>query len=319
MSHRNDQPNECATIANEESWGDLLDDDDDDDDDNHQLVEREAVSLRNDLDRGAIVTPDDDDPERSAVFRAAKAFWPKRKIVYENVARSTRNIRLNNHGGRPSDEEKGSKKLESVPLQLEVYMVVCPYSCEPDEQSHASSTTDTITSSENDREIDSSEYHGQQTATLELIRIVNGVPILDSTEVHSCGLVHGVANKIVWGSFGLDVDGNTTAPTALISTDTNDSSPSSYTPTLRLRDSSLILPFINRNQNHRQLKDRNPSEAGNDSDPEERKKRKRNELSSQTHLLPANVRIGTILVVVQICASQSSLPLPTLSKVRPNP
>jgi hypothetical protein len=199
-------------------------------------------------------------------------------------------------------------------------MVVCPYS----KQDEKNSTTGSVSSSSSfDDDIDTTgddALGDRQVATLQLIRMVNGVPILDSGEAHSCGLVHGVANKIVWGSFGLEVTKNADTIHETHDTTSHSHHPTTSTPSFQLRDSNIIAPFINRDINHRQLRasNRDTINDGDDDndDEEENKKRKRDDDDYQDGLLPANIRIGTILVVVQIRAAPSSLPLPTLSKVR---
>ena len=317
--------NNCA-IEIDDPWEDLMDDDADDNgeegggdrcDENHP-DERKQKSRDDSAE--ATTTSQKVDADRLAFFHTAKSFWPKRKISYQNIARSVRNIRNHNHIRVTSDGRKGIDKTSE--LQLEVYMAVCPHS-QSDENLGSSADSSASTScndaSCNDGDEEDVKHHTlplqDQTASLELVRMVNGVPILDSTEAHSCGLVHGLANKVVWGSFGLDVDRNTT-----IVPDASASDPMvspSHTPSFHLRDSNLIVPFIRRNLNHRQLKPRDQKSNHDDNSCEaEKKKKRKTELLSQNDLLPANVRIGTILVVVHIRAAPSSLPLPTLSKVR---
>ena len=115
-------------------------------------------------------------------------------------------------------------------------MAVCPHI------NHSERGTDSTDSAATTSKNSTSEI--EDDATLKLIRIVNGVPIMENAEAHSCGLVHGIANKSVWGSFGLDIDRTSAAA----------SNDCSRTPSFVLRDSSLIAPFIKKNSNHRQLK-----------------------------------------------------------------
>jgi hypothetical protein len=311
----------------DEQWGDFSDDideeedkicDDEDDDeidnggnDNEERVLGRKGGKKRSNTGGKTTSggKSDSESDRHVFFKAAKSFWPERNIAYKNVARSVRNIPRTNYN---SEENTTTSEL-----QLEVYMVVCPYSKQDEKNSSSTSTTGSDSSSSSssfDDDINTGDYavRDRQVAALQLIRMVNGVPILDSGEAHSCGLVHGVANKIVWGSFGLDVTKN--AATIHETHDTTSRHPTTSTPSFQLRDSNIIAPFINRNINHRQLRASN-RDTTNDDNEEENKKRKRDD-DYQDGLLPANIRIGTILVVVQIRAAPSSLPLPTLSKGR---
>ena len=320
--HLNDADN--VDDNDDEQWGDLLDDineeeedkgcDDEDDDeeedkdgnDNEKRVHGRKGGNRKDNTGGK----SDSESDRYAFFKAAKSFWPERNIAYKNVARSVRNIPRTNYSSK--------ENATTSELQLEVHMVVCPYPKQDEENSSGSTSatgSDSSSSSSSfDDDINTGDYavRDRKVATLQLIRMVNGVPILDSGEAHSCGLVHGVANKIVWGSFGLDVTKN--AATIHETCDTPSRHPTTSTPSFQLRDSNIIAPFINRNINHRQLRASNRDMINNDNE-EEDKKRKRDD-DYQDGLLPANIRIGTILLVVQIRAAPSALPLPTLSKGR---
>jgi len=308
------------SVEDDDGWGDLLDDleeedrkgddknknndnnDEDNSNDNEEQVPWRKGGYREIIDKR---TNGKSESDRYAIFEAAKSFWPERGILYKNVARSVRNIPRTNY-----IREENTTTSE---IQLEVSIIVCP--CPKQDEKNSNTSTTEFSSSSFDgtvNEIDTGDYavEDRQVATLQLIRMVNGVPILDSGEAHSCGLVHGVANKVVWGSFGLEVTKN--AATHHDITDTNTHHTIS-TPSFQLRDSSIIAPFINRNINHRQLRPRsqnmiNDNDYDNDT---ENKKRKRD-----NDLLPANIRIGTILVVVHIHAAPSSLPLPTLSKGR---
>ena len=233
------------------------------------------------------------DPERYEFFNASQSFWTNREIRYTNVARSIRDIRQYEHQTPPSERE-ANRKSE---VQLEVKMAVCPHINHSERGSN--STDSAATTSKN------STSEIENDATLKLIRIVNGVPIMENAEAHSCGLVHGIANKSVWGSFGLDIDRTSAAA----------SNDCSRTPSFVLRDSSLIAPFIKKNSNHRQLKINDYEKIYHHNHSSQKKKRKK-DTCPQNDFMPANVRIGTILVVVEIHAAPNLLPLPSLSKVR---
>ena len=283
-------------------------DDENGEDDDHLADERKEQP-KDDPNHTSTTTCQKKDLDRLAFFRAAKIYWPKRKIEYQNVARSVHNI--SNRGHVPLDGKEREKNHSE--LKIEICMVVCPHHRQ--DQNLASSIDSAHNSASTEDEVSETDAFAVQdhTASLQLVRMVNGVPILDSAEAHSCGLVHGLANKIVWGSFGLDIERNTTVASDATALDSSDVS--SCTPRFHLRDSNLITPFIRRNLNHKQLKADDQQTIGGDCLPVEEKKKRKMDMLSQNDILPANVRIGSMLVVVHIRAAPSSLPLPTLSKV----
>jgi hypothetical protein len=140
-----------------------------------------------------------------------------------------------------------------------------------------------------------------KSATMVLIRMVNKIPLLDSAEAAACGLIYGLASKKrMWNSFGLEVNMSI------------DPGSINSIPTFDVRDSDQVLPFFNQGT-HALLEydsesddEENPTSAG--------AKRKRHRGSR--HLLPASLRLGNILLIVQIHAEPATLPLPTLCKVR---
>ncbi len=221
---------------------------------------------------------------RSEFAKVVGSYWPNHNVVQDNVAKSSRKVR--NLNGNPSTAVEAQRKSM---VQLEVSMAICPHE-DIDQKSNPS-----VDSTNNDGLLGN-----EKVAKLQLVRIVNDVPIIDNAEAHSCGLVHGVSNERVWGSFGIDIERSSTKiPNSSL-----------FSPSFDLRDSSLVAPFINRNANHTQL-NMEDFETGHCEEFESNtKKRKKGPL-----LYPVNVRFGTILLVVHIRANPSSLPLPTLSKV----
>ena len=231
--------------------------------------------------------------ERREFAKAVKTFWPSSNITVDNVARSVRTIRTCSDGTTLS--KKGTERDSTV--QLEVSMAVCPdLEYDPNGDSIVESGLSPPTDNLPDK---------TKAASLQLVRIVNDVPIIENAEAHSCGLVHGVANKRVWGSFGLDIERSTTRKSSI----------NLSTPSFLLRDSNLIAPFINKNRNHKLLA-ADDHETNLDQEQKANKKRRKWGAYPSQNLRPAELRIGTILVVVHIRANPSSLPLPTLSKVR---
>jgi hypothetical protein len=156
-----------------------------------------------------------------------------------------------------------------------------------------------------------------------MIRMVNQIPLLDGSEASSCGLVQGLLlKKKMWNSFGLEVssDGLLLHRRGVVE-DEKRSIP--QLPTFQVRDSDQVAPFF-RSTNHSLLEEDSTSDEESEEDEDDnqngfeegypfRRKRRRNR--RRKLLLPAQIRLGNILVIVQIDAEPSSLPLPTLSKV----
>jgi hypothetical protein len=206
------------------------------------------------------------DPQRKAIFQAAQSYL-QHPVKLKNIAHSVQPIRLGEDWNGPHAPK------------LEVDLIVCP---------HEEGSTET---NDTDRE---------SKASIQLIRMVNHIPLLDGAEATACGLVHGISNKTVWGSFGLHV------------TKSSDSDMHSWTPQFDVRDSDQVAPFL-QSQTHRLWEARNEQEEPED---ETEAKKRKHAMFSRSSMLPAKVRLGCIVVVVKIRAAPSSLPLPTLSKVR---
>ena len=234
------------------------------------------------------------DPKLVDVFEAAKSFWPNKRIELKNVARSLQKIRVSRN------ETNSQNTTDPSDLHLEVNVIVCPGSSNYDD--------------EEDDDDDSSEEESlsngrNRVASIKLIRMVNDVPLLDGAEAHSCGLVHGLINKTLWGSFGLDVS-RKVSQTRVID----------WTPTFNVRDSDQVSPFFQTESNHKQLlsdsqqADDDNSKSENDDQKIEDRKRKW-DTKEEKNLLPCSIRLGAILICVNLRAAPSSLPLPTLSKV----
>ena len=214
--------------------------------------------------------------EREAILTATRNFMGCPTIKLKNIAVSIQPIRLGS-----------ARPLSATAPKLEVDVVITPHRDQDLE-----------------REEDTSE---PPVARLELVRLVNNVPLLDGAEASACGIVQGITNKVVWGCSGLQV-------TKSCHSDVQ----SSWTPRFDVRDSDQVAPFF-QSHTHRQW------EAGQDLDSieedpidggERRQRKRKSRMMTQSSLLPAKVRLGHILVIVHIRAAPSSLPLPTLSKVR---
>jgi hypothetical protein len=206
---------------------------------------------------------------------------PHRRAVFKAAqAYLERPIKLKNvaHSIQPIRIEGQDQNSSSTP-KLEVNMIVCPH-----------------------KEDTAPEDTESSAATMRLVRMVNQVPLLDGAEASACGLVQGMSKKAVWGSFGLHV------------AKLNEPDGDFWTPRFDICDSDQVAPFF-QSQTHKvwEARQKNSDEDLVEDDPG--KKRKRH-VVTRSSLLPAKVRLGQLIVVVQIRAAPSSLPLPTLSKVR---
>jgi len=213
--------------------------------------------------------------EREALQTAAYKYgFFQRSLKTQNIARSENRIRI-------PVMEIGNDKEPQPKLIVEI--VVNPHEDLPDDTS--------------------------STACLELVRMVNSVPLLDGAESFACGLVKAVQSSAIWASFGLSVLGSSSPENA------------SWSSELRVRDSDQVAPFF-QSHTHQQWEDsQKSSHIDHDNDDVEgssesqssRKKRGRN---TNDLMLPAKVRLSKILLLVDIRAAPSTLPLPSLSKGR---
>jgi hypothetical protein len=166
-----------------------------------------------------------------------------------------------------------------------------------------------------------------RSARMMLVRMVNKVPLLDGAEALACGLVQGITSKqSLWNSFGLEVTNMSKDSSRKVTEidevdDEQFLDPANFfVPTFRVRDSEQVAPFFQ--QGTHRLFEEQAHRFSDDDDVEDdsfnsrnaRTKRKRK--GGQPLLLPAQVRLGNILVIANIFAKPSSLPLPSLSKVR---
>jgi hypothetical protein len=143
-------------------------------------------------------------------------------------------------------------------------------------------------------------------AKITLVRMVNKIPLLDSVEAVACGLVQGLATKKkLWNAFGLDV-----------SLDMEPIS-RSLAPSYDVRDSDQVESLIKRGVHELLQPDRSPHRQDDeDDDGDGDRSTEDEETSHRFRMLPAKIRLGNILIITQIHAKPSKLPLPTLSKVR---
>ena len=154
---------------------------------------------------------------------------------------------------------------------------------------------------------------------LRLIRLVNSIPMLDTQEALGCGMVNKLASlRQVWFSFGLDV---------CLARSTDTLRRDDPTPTLEVRDSYQILPFLARGSHEafQEVVESDDDESskssltsvGSDIDDKRsgRHRRDREYNRASKVALPARIRFANTLIVVHVHGTPSTLPLPTLSKV----
>jgi hypothetical protein len=93
-----------------------------------------------------------------------------------------------------------------------------------------------------------------------------------------------------------------------------------FAPMYAVRDSDQVVPFIRSGTHDQYDMDEWDEESQYDDDSssgDEREGRStQRKRSARNKFLPAHLRLGNVLLIVQITAKPSSLPLPTLSKVR---
>jgi hypothetical protein len=264
--------------------------------DEEEKVETGSQSSRQESSHSSDDDDHDDNPlnddERTRIWKAAQLYLghPLRLM---NVVHALVPIRVDGH--RPTDA--------SCP-KLEVDLIVHG---EDGEGASADLEAD------DDDDDDDTEMigGGGSGAGMLLVRMVNRIPLLDGAEAVACGLVQGLAaKKRVWNSFGLDV------------TLHYDSNNITKLPTFQVRDSDQVAPFLKTGahvlfeEDEEELDEQSEGDDSITEDGTERgdaSKRKRNRM--RRVLLPAKVRLGKIVVIVQIHAEPTTLPLPTLSKV----
>ena len=251
---------------------------------------------------------EDEATKRRKQMQQSVTSYLRKPIDLANVAHSKEKIRRN--GDSDTKASTGGPNLE-------IFIIVSEYDDDQDSLNDEGETSsqDLDSIATNEPELDRSK------AKIMLIRMVNRIPLLDGAEASACGLVRGLQKKTLWNSYGLDIspmveqstscpqDHNSSVPTAL------------HVPTFSLGDSAHVAPFFSQSNTHTLFSDDESSdnEEGSEDDSavdHERMnksgKRKRNR---NLALKPAGLRLGNILIVVQLNAKSSQLPLPTLSKV----
>jgi hypothetical protein len=268
--------------------------------------------------------------ERHAIWKAAETFLG-RPIRINDVAHSIIPI-TSNTSSNLKKRTLDSKFKDPSGLQpmLRVSLIVCGPNEEPVEYPYDDIDFPNICEGEENLRSNGSLPENlskeSSSASLSLVRMVNNIPLLDSSEALACGLVQGLlSKKSLWNAVGLEI--NVMAPDSLEVTDT------CRTPTFEVTDSDQVAPFFKQGvhkvlqTDYLAIEDSVSSSIGTYSRDRDVALTEAPMLASvtspvgmslkrQPKLLPASLRLGSILLVIQINSRPSTLPLPTLSKVR---
>mmetsp|Transcript_23517 Transcript_23517/g.49861 ORF Transcript_23517/g.49861 Transcript_23517/m.49861 type:complete len:928 (+) Transcript_23517:233-3016(+) len=247
--------------------------------------------------------------KRKELIRNGAKEYEGKDVMIKNVACATQPIR------RVSISGQSSPATKKGPL-LELSMIVFAPSTFDGGRCDESNDHDSCQGSRAYERIASSDNN----PGISVVRMVNGVPLLDGPEAFACGIVQKLASSdATWNSFGLDLSlrkqteinfDSLTGRRKLIGKDT---------PTFCIKDSAQVAPFFRDNAHaafHQRGCYHDESSSDNDFDPETIRWRKRKKGQRSKFILPAHLRLGHILMIVQIRAKPSDLPLPTLSKGR---
>ena len=241
----------------------------------------------------------------SLTCKAAIAYKRRPDLRVENVAYSVQPIRQEYTGSRQS-----SPSSQSGPI-LEMSLIV--FGPDPGDADDNRSDDGSENGSYPRGSDDDHRCNKKTTSELQVVRMVNGIPLLDSSEALACGVINKVSsNSDTWNTFGLNVSRKSE----------NDQGPVPLnelnTPTFVVNDSAQVAPFLMSTTHslfRDQSRDWDLSSSDDDEIDTENRRGKRKKARQEQCLLPAALRLGDILMVVQIRAKPSALPLPTLSKV----
>eukprot|EP00579_Thalassiosira_antarctica_P016455 CAMPEP_0201929266 /NCGR_PEP_ID=MMETSP0903-20130614/22623_1 /ASSEMBLY_ACC=CAM_ASM_000552 /TAXON_ID=420261 /ORGANISM="Thalassiosira antarctica, Strain CCMP982" /LENGTH=1108 /DNA_ID=CAMNT_0048467989 /DNA_START=71 /DNA_END=3394 /DNA_ORIENTATION=- len=237
----------------------------------------------------------------SLICKAASAYKGRPGLKVDNVAYTTQPIRRNTGSGQSAASKNG-------PV-LEIGLIV--FGPEPDDDNDG----DGIEHESFPQSLSNNNHNnGKSSATLQVVRMVNGIPLLDSSEALACGVVQKIASNVAtWNSFGLTVLQNSKNDLDPVPLDERN------TPTFEINDSAQVAPFL-KSSTHSlfqgQSQDNGQSSSDDDDFDIENVRGKRKKERQFRCILPAQQRLGDVLMVVQIRAKPSALPLPTLSKGR---
>ena len=239
----------------------------------------------------------------SLICKAAVAYKRRPDLKVENVAYSMQPIRRDYTGSRQSSPSQSGPVLE---MSL---IVFGPALGDAENHSDDGSENGSYPRGSDDNH----RCNKMNSSELQVVRMVNGIPLLDSSEALACGVINKVSsNSDTWNTFGLSVSRkseNVQGPVP--SNELN-------TPTFVVNDSAQVAPFLMSTTHslfRDQSRDWDQSCSDDDEFDTENRRGKRKKARQAKCLLPAALRLGDILMVVQIRAKPSALPLPTLSKV----
>lgn len=245
----------------------------------------------------------DEEIQRRVQMQKSISSYLKKPVNLTNVAHSHQNIRRNDG----FNNSKANNTLDYPSLEVDIIVSDCDnvdsFALDGSEEALPQDAINSSTS-----HLD----HDRSKAKIMLIRMVNRIPMLDSAEASACGVVRELQQKSLWNSYGLDVS-------PMLDSFAGDPL---HVPTFSLADSAHVAPFFNRNTPHTLFESEESSDDDSELDEIEdvivngrhrSGKRKRNRKSLL--LKPAGLRLGNLIIIVQLNSKSSQLPLPTLSKV----
>lgn len=236
---------------------------------------------------------------RRIFIQSAVSKYLQKSIPLENFA----------HCSQPIRSHKSKAGKEARPT-LEVDMIVCSNS---DPSINDNDDIDELS----EDEIEGGTYEDAGSAKMLVIRMVNHIPLLDGGEAMACGIVKGVSEKRrLWNSFGLDV--SPLGHSLLGKTQKHAPNMNSllHTPTFTIRDNAQVSHYFTAsNHVHSQFEDYSDDDESSCDCSDEKCRGKRKKKKQSMLLLPAEIRLGKILLIVQLHAKPVHLPMPTLSKV----
>ena len=159
----------------------------------------------------------------SLLCKAASTYQRRPNLKLENVAYSTQPIRRNS--GKSSESPKNGPVLE---IGLIVFGPQQPeYNDDSDNEDDIRNQNDTNQLGNNS---------DSAAAKLQVVRMVNGIPLLDCSEALACGVVNKISsNTSNWNSFGLNLQNS----------EQSDLDPiEQNTITFDLKDSAQVAPFL---------------------------------------------------------------------------
>ncbi|CAB9511646.1 expressed unknown protein [Seminavis robusta] len=336
-SSTNQCPEANDNTQEEEDWGDVFDDEDKPECRGEDSVSPTQATAPQEDDKDGetvvVVTPStkantatkrltaatiklQQEQQRQDMHRAVELYLGH-AVELKNVAISRQPIRI---GSQPKRRTRGAKNAGP---SLAICFVACGVVHDNGERDEEDDEDDSVYRELQDRQLDASS---SEAATLMMVRMVNRIPLLDGAEASSCGLVQGLLlKKRVWNSFGLEVTSTGPLGQSAVQGDSHAGKLAlTKLPTFQVHDSDQVAPFF-KSANHALFEDtfdEEPEEEEEDSDLDIdiedvlRRQGKRKRKKRRNWLLPAGIRLGKILVVMQIDAEPSTLPLPTLSKGR---